>query len=315
MFQLFKERNFNDYINDTFQFFKILGKHFFKTYFVVNGGLLLIVTVLIYFLSKIYMDFVFSMVSAGNLEQQNSMFSYFTTNFGMIITIFILVVLFFLFVSLMQFAFPVVYLDLYDQKKGNNFTPKDILIGIRKRIPKILKFVIGFLFIMMPLFCIVFAFVIMLCLVIIGIPVLFIALPATMSFVNLTFFYYMNSEEGFFSAMGDAIDTIKGHFWPILGSTMIMFLIIQIVSTVFTLVPYFFGVASMFTTLDTGTNEDRFSVLSIMISMVFVVSTLVSYILNNLVLINQGMIYYSHIENGESSISHDSIDLIGTDSE
>ena len=46
-----------------------------------------------------------------------------------------------------------------------------------------------------------------------------------------------------------------------------------------------------------------------------VISTIVSYILNNLLLINQGMIYYSHIENSESSISNDSIDLIGTDSE
>ena len=314
MFQLFKERNFSDYINDTFLFFKVLGKHFFKTYFVVNGGLLLIVTVLIYFLSKVYMDFVFS-IASGGIPQANGMGSYITNNIGVIITVFVAVMLFFLFVTLVQFAFPVVYLDLYDAKKGTDFTPKDILIGMKKRIPRILKFVVGAVFILFPLFFIVFGLLILLCFIIVGFPLLLIMIPAMVSFVNLTFFYYMNSNEGFFSAIGDAYETVKGQFWPIVGSTAVMFFIIQMVSTVFTLVPYFFGMASMFTTLESGSMEDRFSVLSIMISIVFVMSTIVSYILNNLILINQGMIYYSHIENSESSISNDSIDLIGTDSE
>ncbi len=81
------------------------------------------------------------------------------------------------------------------------------------------------------------------------------------------------------------------------------------------MIPYVFGMASMFTTIKSGSQEDAFSTLSVMISIVMVVSTIVSYILNNLLLINQGMVYYSHIENGESSICNASIDMIGTDSE
>ncbi|MES2748467.1 MAG: hypothetical protein V4648_08805 [Bacteroidota bacterium] len=315
MFQLFKERNFSDYINDTFLFFKVNGKHFFKNYFTINGPFLLIAVVLIFFFMKIYMDFLFSMISGGAVVQENYFGNYFSANLGVIISVLIGALLFFLIISLFQFTFPVVYLDLLDSKKGADFTTKDILIGMKQRIPKILKFVIGAIFILFPIFTIVFGLLVALCFIIVGFPLLFIMAPAMFSFMHLTFYYYMNSEESFFNAIGDAFDTVKGQFWPIVGTTAVMLVIIQIVNTIFTMIPYLFGIASMFTTIESGPTEKTFSTVSIMMSIVMVVSVIVGYILNNLLLINQGMIYYSHIENSESSISNDSIDLIGTDSE
>jgi len=186
---------------------------------------------------------------------------------------------------------------------------------MKNRIPKILKFIIGSIFIIFPLLMIIFGLLILLCFIIIGIPALLIMVPAMLSFIHLTFYYYMNSDEGFFSALGDGFDTVKQQFWPIVGSTAVMIFVIQIVNTIFTLIPYLFGMASMFTTLQSGSKEDAFSTIAIIMSIIMVISVIVSYILNNLLLINQGMIYYSHIENSESSISNDSIDLIGTDSE
>lgn len=315
MFQLFKERNFSDYVNDTFQFFKEHGKHFFKTYFIINGGLLLIATVLIYFFMKIYFDFIFSKVSGNGNAPQNDFSNYFNANFGLMISLIIGAFLLFVLISIFQFTFPVVYLDLYDSKKGTHFSAKDILNGIKKRIPKILIFVLGSIFIIFPLLIIVFGLLIMMCFIIIGIPLLLIIAPAMFSFIHLTFYYYMNSDEGFFSSLGDGFETVKQQFWPIIGATVVMIFIIQIVNTIFTLIPYVFGMVSMFTSLKNGSNEDAFSTMSILMSVIMVVSTLLGYILNNLILINQGMIYYSHIENSESSISNDSIDLIGTDVE
>ncbi len=315
MFQLFKERNFSDYINDTFQFFKVQGKHFFKTFFIINGGLLLVAVVLIYFFAKIYMDFIFSKILGNGNAPQNDLGTFFNANFGLMISLIIGAILLFLVISLFQFTFPVVYLDLYDSKKGLHFSAKDILIGMKKRIPKIIKFVIGSIFILFPLLMIVFGLLVMLCFIIIGIPLLLIMMPAMTSFIHLTFFYYMNSDEGFFSALGDGFDTIKQQFWPIIGATTSIIFILYIVNSIFTLIPYLFGMASMFTTLQSGSQEDAFSTISIIMSIVMVISVIVSYILNNLLLINQGLIYYSHIENSESSISNDSIDLIGADSE
>ena len=125
----------------------------------------------------------------------------------------------------------------------------------------------------------------------------------------------MNSDEGFFSALGDGFDTVKNQFWPIVGSTFVMYFIIQIISTIFTMIPYLFGVVSMLTSLKSSSNGDKFSAVSIMMSMVMEFSVICTYILNNLLIINQGMIYYSHIENSESTVSNDSIELIGTQSE
>ena len=197
MFQLFKERRFNDYINDTFEFFKVQGKHFFKTYFIINGGLLLIAVVLIYFFMKIYMDFIFSKVSGNGNAPQNDFGNFFNANFGLIIALITVGMLLFMIISLFQFTFPVVYLDLYDSKKGADFSAKDILIGMKKRIPKILKFIIGSIFIIFPILMIVFGLLILLCFIIIGIPALLIMVPAMLSFIHLTFYYYMNSDEGF----------------------------------------------------------------------------------------------------------------------
>ena len=59
--------------------------------------------------------------------------------------------------------------------------------------------------------------------------------------------------------------------------------------------------------------EDSLSTVKIMLTIVMVVSMLMSYILNNLLLIHQGLVYYSSIENNENISSKDSIDLIGSE--
>lgn len=314
MFQLFKDRNFNDYLNDTFQFFRLQGKHFFKLYFVINGGLLLIASVFIYFFSKMYFEFLTSVMN-GNAVGPEIAGNYFNENFGVFITMIVAAILFFIVISMLQFAFPVVYLDLYDSKKGADFTVQDVLNALKKKLPKILKFIIGCIFIIFPITIILMGLNMLLCFIIIGFPLFLISFPAIVSWVNLSFYYYMNSEEGFFSAIGDGFDTIKGQFWPIVLSTLVIFIIYYVGTTVITMIPYFIGIASMFTSLESGDTSETFSKIAIMVTVVMVVSIIVNYILNNLVLINQGMIYYSHIENTESSVSNNSIDLIGTDSE
>lgn len=314
MFQLFKERNFSDYINDTFGFFKTCGKHFFKLYFIINGSLLLIATALIYFLTKIYFEFLSSSLSGTGMNQ-DYMGDYFSTNAGLFFSVMIGAVLLMLLITILQYAFPVVYLDLYDARKGKGFEVKDVLNALKKRGWKIIKFVIGGIFIIFPVLCIVMGLNVLLCFLIIGFPLFLLTVPALMSWINLSFYYYMNSEESFFSALGDAFETIKGQFWPIVFSTLVTFVIYYVISTVITMIPYFIGIASMFTTLENGNPEESFSSLGIMMAAVMVISTLSSFILNNLILINQGMIYYSHIENEASSVSNNSIDLIGTERE
>ena len=84
------------------------------------------------------------------------------------------------------------------------------------------------------------------------------------------------------------------------------------------MIPYIFGMASFFTTLQdaqNNTSTESFGFMSIMMTIIMVVSMIVSFILNNLILINQGTIYYSQRDYDENISEKSSIDMIGSDSE
>lgn len=297
-------------------FFRHNGKHFFKLYFTINGGLLLIAAVLIYFIFKVYFEFAFSSLSTGIVHETNTMSALMENNSATIIAVAIFGVLFLIFVSLLQFAFPVIYLDLLDKNKGENFGTKEILQGLKKNAFKLVKFIIGSIFILFPILLIVLVLNIFLCFIIIGIPLFFITIPVMMSWMHLIFYHYITGKMRFFEAFSEAISDIRKQFWPIILSTMIVYVIIQIVMTILSMIPYIFGIATIFTNpRGTYTQQEGVGIFTIIMVSIMIVSILSNYILNNLVLINQGLIYYSSKELNESISSTNAIDLIGSDRE
>jgi hypothetical protein len=91
-----------------------------------------------------------------------------------------------------------------------------------------------------------------------------------------------------------------------------MYIIIQVTMTVFTMIPYAFGMVSMVTSLEQNPGStEGLATFGIMMAIIMVITILMSYILNNLMLINQGLAHYSRRENDENIIAQDSIDLIG----
>jgi hypothetical protein len=317
MFQLYKKRNFNDYINDTFQFFRLHGKHFFTLYFTINGAFLLLATVLIYFIFKIYFEYIFSSISGGMVAQQNNTLgNLFANNSGTLIVVAILGILFLVFISIIQFAFPLIYLDLLDKNKGPNFSTKDVIVSLKQKAFKLIKFVIGLIFIFTPLMIIIFGLNVLLCFIIIGIPLFFITIPAVMCWMHLSFNYYIVGDERFFSALSSAYSDIREQFWPIVFSTMLMYIIIQVTNTIFTMIPYIIGILFVFTNPENQNgSQETFNLVAIIMTAVVVVSLMANYILNNLLLINEGIIYYSRKDVNENISSNNSIDLIGSESE
>jgi hypothetical protein len=61
--------------------------------------------------------------------------------------------------------------------------------------------------------------------------------------------------------------------------------------------------------------QKTFNLITIIMTAVVVVSLMANYILNNLLLINEGIIYYSRKDVNENISSSNSIDLIGSESE
>lgn len=314
MFTLFKKRDFGEYVSDTFQFFKQTGKHYLKNYFTISGIILMIMVVVNYFLFQVYFDFFLKIDQLNN--NMDYLENYISGNFPIIILVAVSLFLFFIFTSMLNYSIPVIYMDLYEKNNGNNFGSKDILKKFKDNFGKILIFFLGTIFLIVPLLMVVFSVLILLCFVIIGIPLLLFAIPTSFCWITLSFYEYLNNDNGFFESYGDGFRNIKNQYFPIVGSAMVVFIIIQTAMTIFTLIPYSIAMASFFTATQDPSNinvDDTFSTMKIMMTIVMVISMLMSFILNNLLMINQGLVHYSRIEFDENKSSQDSIDLIGSE--
>lgn len=313
MFQLFKKRNFSDYISDTFTFFKVTGKHFFKNYFIINGTLLILLMVLTYFVFKVYFEMMFANIGSSS---PNFLEDYFNNNIGLIIGVFLLFFLLIVFISLINYSFPVIYMNLYEKKKGNNFETNEIVAELKSKFGKIAIFFLVIFLLSITAGLIIMGLIIAMMFILIGFVLALILVPALLAFVQLSFYEYMNSEIGVFDALGKGFEKLKQNFWPIVGSTVVMYFIIQIVISIFSMVPYVIGIASMFSSIENGNpQEETLSFFSIMMVLFMCFAMLFSYILNNLLVVNNGIIYYSLREQNENKTTLSDIDLIGTDSE
>lgn len=312
MFPLFKKRDFSDYVSDTFQFFRVTGKHYLKSYFTICGIMLLLLVVFSYFLFQVYFDFFLNFGKANN--NATIFQNYIQNNVPIIIGGAVLMFLFIVLMSMLNYSIPVIYMELYAKNKGNNFETKDILAKFKANFGRILAFFLGLIFLITPLLLLIFVVLILLCFILIGIPLLLFAVPTAVSWITLSFYEYLNHDKGFFESLGSGFRHIKNQYFPNVGSLIIMYIIIQIGMSVFTIVPYMFGMVSIITSTQNQTaTNDSVSTVKIMLTIVMVISILMSYILNNLLLVNQGLVYYSRREFDENISSQDSIDLIGSE--
>ncbi|WP_050020641.1 hypothetical protein [Chryseobacterium sp. P1-3] len=87
MIQFYKKRDFGTFISDSFNFFKLYGKNYFKNYILINGLLLiLIITIFIFGYKEL-----FSQIFGSNLRGETYYFEqYFSDNAGMLIVVGIL---------------------------------------------------------------------------------------------------------------------------------------------------------------------------------------------------------------------------------
>jgi hypothetical protein len=312
MIVLFKKRNFSELLNDSFAFFRQNGKHYFKNYFLINGGFLLILMALLYFIFKVYFELLFSGIGASG-QNFTAIEQYFDDHTGIVVVSAVAFILLAIAISLLHYAFPVVYLQLYEKNEGTGFSTKDLLQQLKSKTGKILIFFIASFFILIPIAVLTMGIGVLLVFILIGIPLLLILLPAFISWVSLIFYDYLNNEIGYFAALKRAFVLLRKKFWVIVGITVLIYLIIQIVLTITSIIPYMIGLLNMFTTMnDTpGSQKEHFLFFSVMMVIAIEISFALNYILGNLMMVSQGLIYYSGREEDENKSSQSEIDSIG----
>lgn len=312
MFQLYKKRNFGELVSDTFEFLKLHGKNYFKNYFIINGPLLLLLVISLYFLTKVYFEGIFSTITIGD-NNPNGLINHMFNNMWVFMGLGILLIITILLVSIVNYTYPVSYLKLVESRTET--TTENILKIMKLKLGRTIIFFLASIVIFIPLLIILGFLMFLLVFIIIGIPLLFIFIPTIMSWMILSYYDYISTENGYFQSLGNAFEIIKKKFWPIVGSTVIMYIIVQVVVGIITFIPYSIFLASMFTDIDASNTDQTFTTMSVVLSAVMVISIILNYTLQNLIFVNQGIIYYSVKEEEENNSIKSDIDLIGKDGE
>lgn len=316
MFQLYKKRNFNDYISDNISFFKIYGKNYFSNFIKINGIFIIILVFTLYFLSKFYMEIIMKSMNTG--ESPSVINDYFQNNAPLFFSVLAIFIILTLFLSIVNYTFPIIYLELLNQNNEKEISAKSIIKALKEQTFKMIKFTLGIIFIIMPLGFIFFGILILLCFIIIGIPLLFIMLPAFMSWISISYHEYIVDDCTFFESLNNALTTVRSQFWPIIGSTLTTIFLVQTIQGFITVIPYIITVVWMMFSLENIENNpknDLFSIISIIFTVIIILSFLLSIIFQNFIFIQQSLIFYSHKEMNEAHNVTSQIDLIGTDFE
>jgi hypothetical protein len=309
--QLYKSRGFNEFFQDTFAFLKANGTHLYKHFFIINGIFLIILMVLGYFFMQFYTDIVFS--SFGN-PNADSIDNYMNENLGLFILLFILFLIVALVAGVISYAFVPIYLKLYNKTNGTNFSTQEIVNEYKANIGKIFIFLLCGFLLAIPMLVGTMISLFLLVITIIGI----LATPLVIAFVslfyNMTLMEYIENKRNIWDSFGYSWKLIFSKFWHAVGCVGIFFLISYIVQNVIAMIPYIFGMASMFTTIESNnvTPEDVVGSMTFVMLLIFFLTFVVSTILNVVIQVNQGIVFYGLKEQTENTNTKSIIDQIGS---
>ena len=200
-----------------------------------------------------------------------------------------------------------------EEDKERNF--QNLISYFKSKLGRIIVFYLLSIVILIPLLVVVMLLTFLSIFILIGIPLMFILFPAITSFVALTYYHYITEKIGYFDALGKAFTMLKSKFWPIIGTTFVMYMIVQITLGIIVMIPYFIGLISIFSNPEAMQQNPDNAISFVMILMVaiIIISIILNYTLQNIILNNQGIIFYSCKEETENISIKNSIDLIGTD--
>ena len=311
--QLYKSRDFSSFFQDTFAFLKLNGKHYFKHFFIVNGFFLLILMVIGYFIMEFYTDFLFGGVLQGG-NSNTVVDDYLNENAGILILLAVIFIIVGLFAGLISFSYTAIYLKLYSENGGNNFDSQHIVQVYKQNIGKLFIFLLCSILLGIPIMIALGIGAFILIITIIGILLTPFLIGAFLLFYNLTLMEYLQHNRGIWDSFGYAWTLMTKKFLAAVGSVGLFYLMAYVVQNVIALIPYLFGMASLFTTINDGGNPNPQEVggtFMVIMLAVFFITFFVGTILNNITQLNQGIVFYSLKEENENINTKSVIDQIG----
>lgn len=311
MIQIYKKRQFGELISDTFNFFKEHGKNYFKNYLMINGLIIILLVVVIVFAFK---D-VFPMLFNSNMQGNSSYLfeQYFTENMGSLIVSGVLMFLIILMLSLVNYTFPVLYLKRLAETGNKDITTDEMVSDIKKNVGKFFKFFLWSLITLLPIIVIASLISVALMFIVIGIFLFLFILPVFANISNFTFFDYFTTNKGFIDSLSEGFRIQFSKFWNYFGSVVIIYIIMNVISYVFTMLPMSIIAGTAFAApIDQGAENGSNPILMILLFIVYLVSIIMSLLLSNIIYINAGLMYYDSRTDLHRSVDMLEIDTIGS---
>jgi len=317
MMQFYKKREFGTFISDSFNFFKIYGKNYFKNYLLINGLLIILMIAVVIFGFRE----IFGQLAGSNLSGETYYFErYFSDNTGMLVIVGGLIFVLFAVLMIVNYLYPVFYLKRIAQG-AEKVKSDEILDDFKKNAGRIIILCLGMMFIVTPLSFFVLGISYALLLIIIGFFLLLLVYPTLFNVVIFLMFDYFNTNRGFFESLSYAIRSQfsypngreKSPYWKYWGATIVVSIILYAITSIFTLIPMMFMYGTALTTIPDGSSgQDAFSGVAGIIFFIFYgISMLVSFFLTNLLFVNAGLMYYDSRTDLHQKVELAEIETIG----
>ncbi len=316
--EFYKKRDFGALISDSFAFFKENGKNYFKNYFLITGPLLILYVVLAIFgFREIFMQ-----LFSSNINGEAYLFQeYFQQNITMLVLSGTGIAILGLIVMVLVYAFPVFYIKRLNTTGNKNIKSDEVLQDFKVNSGKLVKLVIGLLFIVTPIGFILFMFSYILMLLIIGFFLMILLIPSLVNAVNFLIFDYLTSDRRFFDSLSYAFRSQFSYqnnrdgspFWKYWGSTIVTMIINYAVMFIFSMVPMIIFYSSLLTVPQDGKMERNpfEGTMGIILFVFYGLYMLASMIMMNLTLVNSGLQYYDSRTDLHRNIDIQEIETLG----
>jgi len=267
---------------------------------------------------------LFSQLLGSNTQGQNYYFeAYFQENKWMLILVTMSVFIIFLAVSMISYTYPILYMKRLSETGNKNITTDEILSDLKNNLGRFFKLFIGLLFIVTPIAFVLIGFTYLLILILIGLFLLVLVLPTIMNVVNFLMYDYFHTKKSFFKSLSYALRSQfsypngreKSPFWKYWGSTIVIYLVIQTITSIFTVIPMVILIATTFTIPQENGDlqQNPFTgSMGIFFLLIYAVSLLLSFLMINILYVNAGFQYYDSRTDLHRNVDLSEIDTIGT---
>ena len=164
---------------------------------------------------------------------------------------------------------------------------------------RLLLLFLGLFFIVSPLAIIILGISYLLVFILIGIVILLFVGPTIFNIINFLLYDFLHTRRGFFESLSYALRSQFSYdhqreqspFWKYWGTTLIMYIVLQVITSIFTMIPIIILFASAFTVVNNGEGDMPES-FGIILLVVYTIALLVSLVLSNLIYVSAGLMYY-----------------------